>query len=327
MDFTQLANESRTSQAAVVLLCGEESHFRERGAALFKARATGGYLRVSSSETSWPRLLDELHTGSLLGGTKVVVVADEGNFFHNTASDLAAYLKSPSASSILVGLLPGKVPQVKGDRLAIVDCRPLRGMDLTRWVAAEFQRRGKTADRGAVQLLVDRGGDDLSRLEGYIESLVQYAGGRPSVGPADVETLVADQSSREIYQLALAAASKQMARALDTLYRLLEGRESPQAILWKLAWQYRKLVEARKLLDSGVTPGEVPSRLQITYYADEFLRLVRAHTRSELVAKHERILETDLALKSSGGLEPLLMQKLVCELASDAILASQEIAG
>ncbi len=322
MDFSTFANAAPTATPAVVLFCGEEGHFRERGAALLKDRASGGFLRLPSSETTWTAVLDELYTPSLLGGVKVLVLSDEGNFFHNHAAELGAYLKSPSSSALLVGLLPGKTPAVKGERLVMVDCRPLRGLDLLRWAAAEFQRRGKTADRSAVQLLVDRGGNDLARLEGHVENLVQYAGRRPSVTSEDVEALVADQAGREVYQLALMAAEKKVDRAMDTLHRLLESREAPQTLLWKLGWQYRKLIEARKLLDGGVPPCEIPPRLQITYYGDEFLRLVRSHPKEELAAKHEKILETDLALKSSGGLEPLLLQKLVCELASERVANS-----
>ncbi|MBI2898970.1 MAG: DNA polymerase III subunit delta [Planctomycetes bacterium] len=318
MDFTTFSSGAAASSAAVVLLCGEEAYFREKGLQLLKARASGGFLRVASTETSWTRLADDLYTPSLLGGTKVVAVADEGNFFHNHAADLSAYLSQPSPAAILVGLVPGKTPAVSGRSLVVVECRPLRGLDLQRWAAAEFQRRGKTADRSAVQLLVGRAGAELSALEGHVENLVQHAGRRASVTAEDVRALVADEASHEVYELALAAASKKPDRALEIAHRLLDGREPPQSILWKLAWQYRKMVEARKLLDAGTPPYEVPPRLQITFYADEFLALVRAHAPDELLAKHARILETDLALKSSGGgLDVLLMEKLVCELALD----------
>ena len=92
--------------------------------------------------------------------------------------------------------------------------------------------------------------------------------------------------------------------------------EAVQVLLWKLAWQYRKLAEAKKLLLNGKRRFEVTSQLQITYFADEFLRLVDGHSLEELVGKHGEILKADVALKTSGGHEAAILEALVCRLAS-----------
>lgn len=322
MDFSAFASSLKSSTAAVYLFCGEEAHFREQGAALLKPRAPGGVLRIPSSEADWPRLLDELYTPSLLGGTKLVVLSDDGNFIHNHSKEVAEYLKAPSTVAILAAMIPGKTPAVSGKNVAIVECRSLKPLDLARWVAAEFQRRGKTAEKAAIQLLIDRGGSELSGLGRSIETLVDYLGKRPILSAEDVRAVVADNGTHEIYELAIAAASKKPGRALEIAHKLLAGREAPQQILWKLAWQYRKLVEARKLLDSGVPSIDITSRLQITFYTDEFIRLVRAHTVPELLAKHAKILETDLALKSASASDLILLEKLVCELSSESVLVT-----
>ncbi|HLF94316.1 MAG TPA: hypothetical protein VJB14_12715, partial [Planctomycetota bacterium] len=94
--------------------------------------------------------------------------------------------------------------------------------------------------------------------------------------------------------------------------------EAVQVLLWKLAWQYRKLAEAKKLLEAGRRRFEVTSQLQITYYADEFLKLVDGHSIAELVSKHGEILKADVALKTSGGGEMAILEALVCRLASGA---------
>ena len=44
----------------------------------------------------------------------------------------------------------------------------------------------------------------------------------------------------------------------------LRSGEAVQVLLWKLAWQYRKLAEAKKLLAAGRRRFEVTSQLQIT---------------------------------------------------------------
>ena len=119
-----------------------------------------------------------------------------------------------------------------------------------------------------------------------------------------------------MYELSLAAASKDGPKAYRVLRALLAAGEAVQVLLWKLAWQYRKLAEAKKLLLNGKRRFEVTSQLQITYFADEFLRLVDGHSLGELVDKHGEILKADVALKTSGGHEAALLEALVCRLAA-----------
>jgi len=198
----------------------------------------------------------------------------------------------------------------------VVECRPLRPADLQRWLSGEAQRLGKSLDRAAAELLVTRAGTNLSALLGHLEKLATHAGTRAAVTAEDVRALVGNQEEREVYELALAAASKDPRRAFRILRRLIASGEPVQMLVWKLAWQYRKLAEARKLLDSGRRRFEVTSHLQITYFADEFLGLVDRHTLAELVEKHGEILKADVALKTSGGGEVPVLESLVLRLAA-----------
>lgn len=270
---------------------------------------------MSSSETDWTRLADELYTLPLCGGRKLVILVDEGNFVNNDPATLRRYHETPSPTAVLVVLVPtGKLPSL-GD-VPVVDCRPLRPADLRRWLMAEAQRLDKSLDRTAADLLVSRGGSSLSALMGQLQKLVIYVGGRGDITEEDIRALVGNQEEREVYELALAAASKDPPRAYRILRRLLASGEPIQVLLWKLAWQYRKLAEARKMLDAGRRRPEVTSRLGITYYQEEFLRLADRHALAELVGKHGEILKADVALKTSGGGEVPILETLVLRLAA-----------
>ncbi len=320
MDFPSFAAglRGRKPPAPAYVFAGPEALLRERGVALLKEAhpdLAANTLRVTSSETDWARLSDELYTRPFLGKMKLVVLVDEGNFLHNHADGLREYLKKPSPTAVLAALVPTeKVPAL--GTVPVVECRPLRPADMQRWLAAEAQRLGKGLDRTAAELLVARAGTNLSALLGHLEKLAAHAGARASLTAEDVRALVGNQEEREVYELALAAASKDPARAFRILRRLLGSGEAVQVLVWKLAWQYRKLAEARKLLEAGRKRFEVTSQLQITYYADEFLGLVDRHTLAELVEKHGEILKADVALKTSGGGEVPILESLVLRLAA-----------
>lgn len=322
MDFAAFAAELRGKKgpARVYVMAGPEALLRDRAVALLAEsdpELGANLIRLASSETDWARVADELYTPPFLAKKKLVVLVDEGNFVHNNIEGLRGYLKQPSESNVLAALVPSdKVPALAG--ACLVECRSLKSGDLQRWLATEAQQLGKTLHRAAGELLASRAGGNLSALAGHLQKLAAHAGTRPLITLEDVKELVGYQEEREVYELSLAAASKDVSRAYRVLRALVQSGEAVQVLLWKLAWQYRKLAEAKKLLASGRRRFEVTSQLQITYYADEFLRLVDAHSLSELVEKHGEILKTDVALKTSGGSEVAILESLVCRLASAA---------
>jgi DNA polymerase-3 subunit delta len=327
VDFAAFGAEVRGKKAPapVYLFAGPEALLRERAVALLREadpELGGNALRVASSETDWTRLADELYTPPFLEKRKLVILVDEGNFVHNHADELREYLKSPSPSGVLAALVPGeKAPPALGPNARVVECRSLKSVDLQRWLIAEAQRIGKTLDRPAAELLAARAGTNLAALAGHVEKLALHAGARASITADDVRSLVSNQEERAVYELSLAAASKNAPGAYRILRALLRSGEPVQMLLWKLAWQYRKLAEAKKLLAAGRRRFEVTSQLQITYYADEFLRLVDGHSLEELVSKHGEILKADVALKTSGGNDAALLESLVLRLASGAVKA------
>ena len=306
----------------MTLFHGEEEFLRRSGVEMIREADpdfSRNALRVSSSETTWPGLLSELCTPPFLGGRKFVVLVDEGNFVHNESANLKAYVRSPSPSAVLVILASANKCPVSFDlkNMVTVSCRSLKPADALRWVQAAVQRAGKSIERDALDLLVRRTGADLAVIEGAIESIFLYMGKRDQILVRDVELLVGDDSEAKIYELTIATSRKDGAGALRILHTLMEGGEASGALLWRLAWQYRKMTEAKRLLGAGVRRMEVASRLQITYYQDKFLSSVEAHAMPELLEKHQAILDADLALKSSGsGVDEAILDSLVCRLAA-----------
>ncbi len=321
MEFKALAADLKKGPPApVYLVFGPESLLRERAVEQIRAAEPFQPVRIDTAGVEWPAVADELYTQAFFSGRKLVVLVDDGNFVHNRREDVKAYAAAPSPGAVLVASIPSdKAPSIpESASVRHVACKSLLPNDLAIWVQSEFQRLGKSVDRNAVSALIDRSDGSLGMLAARVESLVTYAGAAPKVTFEDVDALVRGQPAHKVYELAVAAASKNPGRALEILHRLLADGEAAQRLLWQLAWEYRKLVETKRLLDAGRRRFEVTSLLQITYYPDKFLALVDGHTLGELLDKHEAILETDVALKSGGGAELPLLTRLILRLAASA---------
>ena len=211
------------------------------------------------------------------------------------ATAIEAYLDAPSASSTLVFVaseidrtrrvtkrLLEKAHVVEFPGFADASGRGGPAAGVGQWVQEELLRAGKAIDADAARQLAARAGDDISKLRGDVERLLLFTEGRPRITSADIEAVVTDEARVDDWGVVNAISEGQAGRALLETGRRLDRGDSPHALVGQLRWW-------------------VSTRLA---EADE------ARVKPALDA----LLRTDLALKSSGGDERVLIERLVAEL-------------
>ncbi|MBI2300836.1 MAG: DNA polymerase III subunit delta [Armatimonadetes bacterium] len=246
----------------------------------------------------------------------------------------------------------------------VLECPALSGEDeVARFLSARLRRAGKSMARAAVAALVERSGTDAQALCHETDKLMAYVGEREEITVEDVREMVAPTVELSVFELVDAVAERRPRDALDRLEGMLGQQAEPFLILAMLIRQFRLLVQGRYLLDSGlVEPRLVRLRAfdfnrVITEKGDSgsLLDEWKARTaevlppdpRQNLLGQHyfpfwktlnmaqrlpaemleaalERLLQCDLALKSSH-LEPrqemeLLVADLCTRMAAGATL-------
>jgi DNA polymerase-3 subunit delta len=210
---------------------------------------------------------------------------------------LEAYLDNPSPTSVLVLAAAGidrtrRLTKRLLEKAACVEfagieaARPAEQRDLNRQAAADVQKtlaaEGRTIDVPTAHALVERAGGDVSKLRDDIERLVLFTEGRSSVSRADVETVVATETLVDDWAVVNAIGDGDTARALrETALRFARG-DSPHQFVGQLRWW----------VSAKLAPA-APERVKPAIDA---------------------LLRTDLALKSSGGDDQTLVERLVIEL-------------
>jgi DNA polymerase-3 subunit delta len=150
-------------------------------------------------------------------------------------------------------------------------------------VQEEIVRAQRTIDPAGAQLLVQRAGGDVSRLRGDLERLLLYTEGQKRISADDVaEILSSEETFDDPWAVVNAIANGDPGAALREAARRLDRGDSPHALLGQLRWW----------VSSRLVEGD-PSRVRPAV---------------------EALLRTDLALKSSGGDERVLIERLVAEL-------------
>ena len=152
---------------------------------------------------------------------------------------------------------------------------------------SDFKRAGREVEDAALKMLVERAGDDISKLRGDVERLMLFTAGRPKITVGDVQEVSAiNTAGGDDWALTNAIGDGNAAGALNEVGMRIERGDSPHMMLGQLRWWVsNKLVQR--------APARVKPAL-------------------------DALLRTDLALKSSGGDERVLMERLVVELTGPA---------
>lgn len=149
-------------------------------------------------------------------------------------------------------------------------------------IRQQLEASGKAIEPAALQLLVDRSGSDISKLRGDVERLLLYTEGSRKITRSDVDEVVAIETDVDDWAVVNAIGDGDAARALkDTALRFDRG-DSPHAIVGQLRWWVSQRL-------AGVAPERVKPAV-------------------------EALLRADLALKSSGGEDRALVERLVIDL-------------
>jgi DNA polymerase-3 subunit delta len=150
-------------------------------------------------------------------------------------------------------------------------------------IARELAERGRSIEPSVLQVLVERAGGDISRLRDDVERLLLYTEGQKRISREDVDEIVAAQVTvADEWAVVNAIAAGDAGRAVREAAARLDRGDSPHALIGQLRWWVSaRLAEADA---SRVRPAV------------------------------EALLRTDLALKSSGGDERVLVERLIVEL-------------
>jgi DNA polymerase-3 subunit delta len=161
--------------------------------------------------------------------------------------------------------------------------RPGLGGSAADYIRDEMTRVGRSIEPEAARLLVERSGNDITKIRGDVERLLLFAGDRRKLTADDVREVVSVQTTvDDDWAITNALSDGNAPRALMETGNRFDRGDSPHAIVGQLRWWVSNKLAAAE-------PARVKPAL-------------------------DALLRTDLALKSSGGDDRVLVERLVVEL-------------
>ena len=191
----------------------------------------------------------------------------------------------------------------------------LRDTELRQWVKQRVTEVGSSMSSSAADLLTRLVGSNLWILASEIDKLVLFASGR-RIEEADVKTLVSYTQQASVFAMVDAIVEFRTELAEQWLERLLQRGAAPAYLLTMLSRQVRMIVRAKELSNQRKPKIEIQTRLGLPseFALRKTLEQANRYSSPRLTEVYQRLLETDLSIKTGRYDGELALNILVAEL-------------
>ena len=282
-----------------------------------------GLFNADPTQVSIAQVLDELRTAPFLTERRVVLVKDADDFISENRRLLEKYFDNPCHTGTLLltvttwdarTKLAKKLPKV-GKLISVVQPRgwqlPPR---LTKYANDAYDKNltGKTAE-----LLIELTGDNLPRLYSEIDKLALFADTEKVITAKHVESLIGHNRLFNAFAVIDAIIAGSAAQAIDRLRSMFaEDKSAEYKAVGAFAYHFRRMFNAKVLLEKGVRPAEIANRLRIWGDKDAFFSQLRKVTLKQIGANLQQLAEMDYAIKTGRTNPRVAAEQLVLKLAA-----------
>lgn len=203
-----------------------------------------------------------LATPPMMAERRVVVIREAPSLKKDAKDALENYLKSPAPDllTLLTAPADAKPEKALAELSVVVDCKPLTGVQIPKWIVARAEKHlGTRISDAAVALLQETAGSDLSELAVALDKLASYCSGR-EIDEAAVSAVVGIHRDETPGRLLDAVAMRDSALALSLVPGVLRQPKTG-AVPFVMALTTQMLA-----LAIGRANAFPPARLSSEYY-------------------------------------------------------------
>ncbi|MBI4358158.1 MAG: DNA polymerase III subunit delta [Candidatus Omnitrophica bacterium] len=269
--------------------------------------------RFYPDDLSWPPILSQAATPSLMGGAQVFWVARVDRLKKVDFEPFASYCSHPASQTYFIfeaDELPSSHPLLKlartfGEHVHIERHAKEEGLNLMR---AKLKRFGKTMTPGAWQTLEERLGGSGRLMDMALDQLMLYSEG-PAIDEEAVGKLAHAFLHYEPFDLTEALVQKDTDQALKIFHFFYEMNADITMIVGLLHWQLKRIWQAKKLLARGANPSDIARMVRIPpFRLDSFLSQVRRFDLEALERLLDLLWKMDWDAKRGATEESVAME-------------------
>jgi DNA polymerase III subunit delta len=255
-------------------------------------------------------------------GIKISANSNKDNLKEESEDLLAAYLKRPAETSVVLFVADELDKRRKMAKLLIensvaVEFSQLNNFELLKWANDELRKSGVSADQKTLEYLFSLTGSSISRLTNELEKLSTAVLPDKIITIELIDSLVPNSKELSNFDLTDSLIAKNKSKTFQILKKILDDGAEPLMLLGLIANNFRRISLAKELMANGAGTKEVFRLIKMPPSKhDNFLVTARRIEREKLSKIMKKISETDLAIKTSKGTPQMQIEMLVGEILS-----------
>ncbi|MEW6717580.1 MAG: DNA polymerase III subunit delta [Chloroflexota bacterium] len=320
-----------TPKPVIYLFYGDDEYTLSQQVKAFKERM--GDPSIAEMNTTWlegeSTTLTTLSNASLtapfLAERRVIVVQDFVSQLKNPEdqSQFLSFLQRIPQSSALILL---EIQNLSPDhwliqwgkkhhsRIFIRQYSIPKGYEFNRWIQNQAQMLGGEIKPDAAGLLASIVEEDVRMARQELDKLMAFVNYSRPIEVEDVNQLTSIVIQGNIFKLVDAVSTGRIKQATATLHQLLEEHD-PLYIFGMIIRQFRLLLQAREVVDSGKDSPDVLLMLKIKpYESKKITQQVYSFDLKTLEKMYHSLLETDIAIKTGELEDGVALDLLITEL-------------
>lgn len=257
------------------------------------------------SDTPLESVLREAATLPFFASGLILRIRDLAKIKKSENEMLKSYCEKPYANTLLIF----EAQELEKNHLLFTLAQTagkiyeLKGQDHSSQARAYARERFKSAGRNiqpaALELLVERCGDQLSFMDSMIQSLIGSSSAEEIITEDAVEALGENWTDTNLFDLTRAIGNRKTSEALEVLAKLLDEVDDPYALVGTLHWQVRRLWEGSMLLDEGASQAVIQQKVKISpRQIGFFMKEIRRYKRQQLEKVLEGLYQLDWKIKT-----------------------------
>lgn len=306
----------------VYLVYGPEAYLRRRlRDALRQAVAGTDTMNCTyreGREATIPEIREMAETLPFFAEKRLLILENTG-LCKKGGEELAAYIPQIPATSVIL-FVEEEVDKRSRLYKAIdkcghcAECARFSENELKQFALSYFTREGHRISADAMDLFLDRAGDDMNRLVTEMEKLSAYAAGR-NILEEDVRAITSVTAQNRVFAMLDAMIRKRPKEALERYAELKALREPPMRILYLMTQQTNRLLQVKELDKNGVRQDGIAEAVGLRPFAvKQYLRQAAAFTEKELKERLEKLAELDEAIKNGKLSDALAVELAMADL-------------
>lgn len=297
-----------------------------------------GLLVIDPDKAIIGDILNELRTVPFFTKRRVVAIRNADKFIsageqedetQNKKSALTnreileKYFENPSPTGILV-LTVSSWP--KTTRLAkklpsigeLIEVKSPTGKDLINRIINYAQDScNKSLKYNTAALLIELAGEDITRLYTEIDKLAVYTANEKEITISHIESLIGRNREFDAFEILDTSIQRKTGPAIERLRKMFaEDRSAEYSTIGAFAYHFRRLFNAKKLLQEGLNEYFVSKRVWLGYNKDAQFVLLRRLSLKQIGDQIKKLAEIDYAVKRGQAQPRIAIEQFVLELAS-----------